>query len=67
VSRTAAKFTQADVARALRAAEQVGPGRLMVELTSDGVLRIVPTSESAGSADGKSTKPQPHDSMADWK
>ena len=41
MSRVAAKVTQADLARALRAAEQVGAGRLMVEVTSDGTIRIV--------------------------
>jgi hypothetical protein len=40
VSRRAATFTQADVARALRAAEQVAPGRMEVEIAPGGVIRI---------------------------
>jgi hypothetical protein len=42
MSRRAARITQADVARALRAAEQVAPGRRIVEVTPEGVIRIVP-------------------------
>jgi hypothetical protein len=42
MSRRAATFRQADVARALRAAEQVAPGRMTIELGPDGVIRIVP-------------------------
>jgi hypothetical protein len=38
VSRTAAKFTQADVARSIRAAKQAGAGA--VELRPDGTIRI---------------------------
>jgi hypothetical protein len=41
MSRTAARVTQADLARALRAVEQVAPGRMMVELTREGTIRIV--------------------------
>jgi hypothetical protein len=44
VSRTAARFTQADMARALRAAEQVAPGEMLVEVAPDGVIRIAPIS-----------------------
>jgi hypothetical protein len=40
--RRAAKPTQADVARAIRAAEQVAPGKMVVEITADGVIRILP-------------------------
>jgi hypothetical protein len=39
VSRTPARVTQADVARAIRAAKQAGAG--IVEITPDGVIRIV--------------------------
>jgi hypothetical protein len=46
MSRRAASFTQADVARALRAAEQVAPGRMTIELGPDGVIRIVPIEAS---------------------
>ena len=42
MSRRQASFTQADVARALRAAEQVAPGKMAVEIASGGVIRIVP-------------------------
>ena len=40
MSRRAASFTQADVARALRAAEQVAPGRMEVEIAPGGIIRI---------------------------
>jgi hypothetical protein len=42
MSRRASSFTQADVARALRAAQQVAPGRMTIEIAPDGVIRIVP-------------------------
>ena len=42
MSRRAASFTQADVARALRAAEQVAPGRMTIEISRDGTIRIRP-------------------------
>jgi hypothetical protein len=38
MSRTAARFTQADVARSIRAAKQAGAGA--VELLPDGTIRI---------------------------
>jgi hypothetical protein len=38
VSRTPARFTQADVARTIRAAKQAGAGA--VELLPDGTIRI---------------------------
>lgn len=37
--RTPAKFTQADIARATRAAMQAGPD-MVVELVADGTIRI---------------------------
>jgi hypothetical protein len=40
MSRRAASFTQSDVARALRAAEQVAPGRMVVEIGPGGFIRI---------------------------
>jgi hypothetical protein len=43
MSRRAASFTQADVARALRAAEQVAPGRMVVEIAPGGIIRIRPS------------------------
>jgi len=42
MSRTPAKITQADIARALRAAEQVLPGKMTVEIAPDGTIKIVP-------------------------
>lgn len=38
MSRTPARFTQADVARSIRAAKQAGAG--LVELRPDGTIRI---------------------------
>jgi hypothetical protein len=46
MTRRAAKITQADLARAIRAAEQVAPGQRMVEITPDGLIRIVPIEAS---------------------
>lgn len=46
MSRTAAKFTQADVARSLRAAKQAGFGS--VRLYPDGTIRIDLQSEPIG-------------------
>jgi len=40
MSRTAARITQADVARAIRAAQQCGAG--MVKITKDGEILIDP-------------------------
>lgn len=39
MSRTAARFTQADVARSIRAARQAGAGS--VDLRPDGTIRIM--------------------------
>src|SRR4051812_10888782 len=41
MSRRPARVTQADVARAIRAADQCGSGRV-VEIMPDGIIRIVP-------------------------
>ena len=43
MSRRAATFTQADVARALRAAEQVAPGRWRVRVSREGEILLEPT------------------------
>lgn len=51
--RTAAKVTQADIARAVRAARQVGG--FTVEVAPDGTIRLVPASQN----DGNIGKPQP--------
>lgn len=40
-----AKFTQADVAKVIRAVVQTG-AQMSVEITPDGVIRIVPTKVS---------------------
>jgi hypothetical protein len=42
MSRRPARFTQADIARAIKAVEQVG-ARMAVEITLDGTIRIVPS------------------------
>jgi hypothetical protein len=42
MSRTAAKFTQADIARAIRAAKQAGAG--LIKLVPDGTIDISLTS-----------------------
>ncbi len=42
MSRRAARYTQADIARALRAFEQVNGVRATVQIDFDGTLRIVP-------------------------
>ena len=46
MSRRPATFTQADVARALRAAEQVAPGRMTIEIARDGTIRIRPLAQT---------------------
>jgi hypothetical protein len=46
MSRRAARVTQADVARAIRAAEQVAPGQRVIEISPDGVIRIIPLDAS---------------------
>ena len=43
MSRRPARVTQADIARSIRAAEQVGHGHI-VEIAPDGTIRIVPFS-----------------------
>jgi hypothetical protein len=48
--RRPARFTQADIARALRAVEQTG-ARVAVEITPDGMIRIVPTGDDVTTAD----------------
>lgn len=44
MSRRAARFTQADIARAIRAVQQTGAG-MAVEISPDGTIRIVPIPE----------------------
>jgi|HubBroStandDraft_1064217.scaffolds.fasta_scaffold791458_1 hypothetical protein len=54
MSRTVANFVQADVARALRAAEQTASGRYLVEIAPGGVIRIIPVDSTVrlGAAKG---------------
>lgn len=56
MTRTPAKTTQADIARALRAAEQVLPGKMIVEIAPDGTIKIVPSSQSVPVAPKKDWK-----------
>jgi hypothetical protein len=58
MSRRPATFTQARVARAIRAAEQVAPGRRVVEVTPDGVIRIVPLNMFLGASRYVHEKPE---------
>jgi hypothetical protein len=46
MSRTAAKFTQADVSRAIRAAKQAGAG--CVEMRPDGTIVVQLSPQSTG-------------------
>ncbi len=46
MSRTAAKFTQADVARSIRAAKQAGAGS--IRLFPDGTITIILQADPAG-------------------
>lgn len=52
MSRTPARCTQADIARAIRAVEQVG-ANAVVEVARDGTIRIIPAAIA-----GKSEKPE---------
>jgi hypothetical protein len=63
MSRRPAKVTQADVARVIRAAQQAAPGRLVVEITPDGVIRIVPFVATSASAP-PSAPAEPEDPFA---
>jgi DNA-binding XRE family transcriptional regulator len=47
MSRRAARFTQADIARAIGAIEQTG-ANMAVEIGKDGTIRIVPLPLNAG-------------------
>jgi hypothetical protein len=52
VSRRPAKVTQPDIARTIRAIEQTGVRRI-VEIASDGTIRIVPVERSFAAAKPK--------------
>jgi len=60
MSRRPAHFTQADVARALRAIEQTGAAYI-IELAPDGCLRLIP----AALAGDKLGTSQTHDHIED--
>jgi hypothetical protein len=47
MSRRPARVTQADIARAIRAVEQTG-ANMVIEITADGVIRLVRPEASAG-------------------
>jgi hypothetical protein len=51
MSRTAARITQADVARAIRAAQQCGAGQ--VKITKEGEILIDPTPQKQREQDQK--------------
>jgi hypothetical protein len=60
MSMRAARCSQADIARALRAARQVG-GALAVEIAPDGTIRIVPSpspQEAEANGAGKPVAPK---------
>lgn len=63
MSRRGATFTQANVARALRAAEQVAPGRMMVEIAADGAIRILPIDRNSRRANGTPERPSPREEI----
>jgi hypothetical protein len=56
MSRRPALVTQADVARAIRAAQQCGAGP--VEIKPDGTIRIMPSPESTAASDESPVEPQ---------
>jgi hypothetical protein len=64
MSRTAAKITQADVARALRAAQSAGP-TWQVEILHDGTIRLTQCQPSPQSTDG--SRPVPVAEERDWR
>ncbi len=55
MSRTPARFTQADIARALRAVDQTGGGKEVV-IEPDGRIRIVPGQSKAQADSAKQNK-----------
>jgi hypothetical protein len=65
MSRTGASFIQADVARALRAAEQTASGRYLVEIAPGGFIRIIPVDSIARpSAAASAAEDNPADPFA---
>ena len=57
MTRTPAKFTQADVARSIRAAKQAGAGA--VRLMPDGTIRIDLQAETVAEKPQKQLEPEP--------
>jgi hypothetical protein len=57
MSRTPARIRQADVVRAIRAAQQCGAGA--VRILPDGTITINPQAESAGEISEKEIAPDP--------
>lgn len=69
MSRRAAKVTQADIARALRAAAAFG-GAYQIEIAPDGTIRIVPVDPhrfSEPTADPGKWEERLLDANPDWK
>lgn len=62
MSRAPARFTQAEVHRAIKAVEQSG-ARMAVEIAPDGTIRIIPADHSAPRLD---TAPAPAADADDW-
>ncbi len=58
MSRRPARYTQADIARALRAFEQVRGVPATVEIDFDGTLRIVPADHSAKKREQTAVEPE---------
>jgi hypothetical protein len=56
MSRTPAKVTQADVARAIRAAQQCGAGKVRIE--TDGTITIEPQPGKRHLPEEKAVEPQ---------
>jgi hypothetical protein len=52
LSRRAAAFTQAEVSRAIRAAEKAGGNKWAIEIERDGMIRLVPHEGQRGKAAG---------------
>jgi hypothetical protein len=69
VSRRAARVTQAEIARALRAAAAFG-GTYLIEIAQDGVIRIVPVDPhnvSGPTANPDKWEERLLDANPDWK
>jgi hypothetical protein len=58
MSRTPARATQADIARAIRAVEQTGAS-MAVEIAPDGTIRLIPYSAPPTPANDAPAQPSP--------